>query len=92
VLVPLKVSVPVPLLFKAPAPLMIPLKVSFVFAPPVVRSAPKVIAPAPATEPTVSDVAILSVAPLATLTTPVSIIAPPPVSERVPADTVVAPL
>ena len=48
------------------------------------------IAPAPATEPTVSAVVMFSVAPLATLTTPVSIIAPPPVSERVPALTVVS--
>ena len=81
-----------PVLVRAPVPLITPDTVVFEFAPPTVRVfEPSAMLPAPAIEPTVSLAPRFKTAPLETLTTPVSAIALPPLTLSVPALMVVAP-
>ena len=75
-----------------PVPLMAPEKVVLAL-PLVVRVlAPRLTAPAPASEPMVSLALRASVAPLETVTAVLLATAAPPLSAKVPADTVIAPV
>ena len=90
---PDNVSVPVPALVNLPElALVVPLNSVVELSPPAVRSALKMIEPAPAMEPTVSAFELRSnVAPDATDTAVESESTPAPPSFRVPAEIVVAP-
>ena len=91
---PESVNVPAPVLASAPvAPLMMPLTVVDVLSP-VVRVWPALIwtAPAPASEPMVSELTTCSAPPPSTTTAPVSAIAAPLSSRNVPPFTRVSPV
>ena len=93
-LLPLRVSVPAPVLVKPPVPVSAPEKVLVVPSPPAVRVwLPSASVPDPAREPTVSSASPSErVAPVSMLRRAPSASEAPPVSASVPAATVVAPL
>lgn len=94
-LAPLRVNVPDPVLVRAPVPLKTPLKVVLLLSPPVVRVLlPRVVLPAPASEPIVSLLSRSRIAPLETVTADeLPIAEPDPLSAvRVPALIVVVPV
>ena len=93
-LMPDSVSVPVPALVRPlPAPEITPEKVVLALSPPAVRLLPSTTLPAPASEPMVSaPLARVRVAPESTVVVAVSEREEPPLTDRVPVETVVAPV